>query len=178
MGPYNTPHILAFLDRLHHMVTAGNEMLQMQYTVIWDNVSFHRSALVQNWFQHHPQLTVLYLPPYSPFLNPMEEFFSAWRWKVYDLQPQAQVLLIQAMEDACDQSTPQLCKDGFNIQDGSSRVVLLMRILLVMLMKFSGQIQLGEEIFFFSDYFLCLLLFFTVIVTCTGYSIVRLSVVC
>lgn len=86
-------------------------------------------------------------------------------------------------------STPQLCKDGFDIQDGSSRVVLLMRILLVMLMKFSGQIQLGEEIMysmftvvfsvqycqFFSDYFLCLLLF-TVIVTCTGYSILRLSV--
>ncbi|KAI7800421.1 hypothetical protein IRJ41_002844 [Triplophysa rosa] len=103
MGPYNTPHILAFLDRLHHIITAGNEMHQIQYTVIWDNVSFHRSALVQNWFQHHPQLTVLYLPPYSPFLNPIEEFFSAWRWKVYDLQPQAQVPLIQAMEEACDQ---------------------------------------------------------------------------
>lgn len=68
-------------------------------------------------------------------------------------------------------------------------IVFLMRILLVMLMKFSGQIQLGEEIMysmftvvfsvqycpFFSDYFLCLLLF-TVIVTCTGYSILRLSV--
>ena len=25
----------------------------------------------------------LYLPPYSPFLNPIEELFSAWRWKVY-----------------------------------------------------------------------------------------------
>lgn len=72
--PYNTPHILAFLDRLHHIGTAGNEMHQMQYTVIWDNVSFHRSALVQNWFQHHPHLTVLYLLPYSPFLNPIEEF--------------------------------------------------------------------------------------------------------
>jgi len=32
IGPYNTPHILAFLDRLS---------------------PFHRSALVQNWFQHH-----------------------------------------------------------------------------------------------------------------------------
>ncbi|XDV41651.1 hypothetical protein PO909_010472 [Leuciscus waleckii] len=54
-------------------------------------------------FQHHPQLTVLYLPPYSPFLNPIEKFFSTWQSKVYDLQPQAQVPLIQAMEDACDQ---------------------------------------------------------------------------
>ena len=61
-----------------YIVTAGNQMHQIQYIVIWDNVSFHHAALVQNWFQHHPQFTVLYLPLYSPFLNP------AWRWKVYD----------------------------------------------------------------------------------------------
>ena len=75
----------------------------MQFTVVWDNVSFHRSALVQNWFQHHPQFTILYLPPYSLFLNPIDEFFLAWWWKVYDLRPQAQVPLIQDMEKACDQ---------------------------------------------------------------------------
>ena len=68
MGPYNTPHILTCLERLHNIVTAVNHRHQMQYIVIWDNVSFHRSALVQNWFQHHPQFTELYLPPYSPFL--------------------------------------------------------------------------------------------------------------
>ena len=33
----------------------------------------------------------------------IEEFFSAWRWKVYDLRLQAEVPLIQAMEEACDQ---------------------------------------------------------------------------
>ncbi|XP_062413404.1 uncharacterized protein LOC134104102 [Pungitius pungitius] len=102
MGPYNTALILAFLDQLHN-ITALNQIDRMQYIVVWDNVSFHRSALVQNWFQQHPQFTVLYLPPYSPFLNPIEEFFSAWRWKVYDLRLQAEVPLIQAMEDACDQ---------------------------------------------------------------------------
>lgn len=75
----------------------------MQYIVTWDNVSFHRSALVQNWFTQHPHFTVLFLPPYSPFLNPIEDFFSAWRWKVYDLHPLAWVALIQAMEEACDQ---------------------------------------------------------------------------
>ena len=30
-----------------------------------------------------PRFSVQYLPPYSPFLNPIEEIFSAWRWKVY-----------------------------------------------------------------------------------------------
>ena len=93
---------LTFLDRLYN-ITAVNNMHQMQYIVIWDNVSFHHSALVQNWFQHHPHFTILYLPPYSPFLNPIEEFFSGWWWRVYDLQPQAQAPLIQAMEEAYDQ---------------------------------------------------------------------------
>ena len=101
MGPYNTALILTFLDQLHN-ITAANQIDHMQYIVVWDNVSFHRSALVQNWFQQHPHFTILYLPPYSPFLNPIEEFFSAWRWKVYDLRLQAEVPLIQAME-ACDQ---------------------------------------------------------------------------
>ncbi|XP_030266443.1 uncharacterized protein LOC115577677 [Sparus aurata] len=103
MGPYNTAHILTFLDQLHNILTV-NQIQQMQYIVIWDKVSFHRSAQVHNWFQHNPQFSVLYLPPYSPFLNPIEQFFSAWRWKVYDLQPQAQVPLTEAMEEACDQT--------------------------------------------------------------------------
>lgn len=105
LGPYNTAHILTFLDRLHNIVTAEDQMdaEQMRYIVIWDNVSFHRSALVQNWFHQHPQFSLQYLPPYSPFLNPIEEFFSAWRWKVYDLQPYVRIPLIQAMEEACDQ---------------------------------------------------------------------------
>jgi len=50
-----------------------------------------------------PTITVQYLPPYTPFLNPIKAFFSAWRWKVYDLRPYVQMALIQAMEEACDQ---------------------------------------------------------------------------
>ena len=41
------------------------------------------------------------LPPYSPFLNPIEEFFSSWRWKVYDRQPYTRENLLRAMELAC-----------------------------------------------------------------------------
>ncbi|KAK0135588.1 hypothetical protein N1851_028538 [Merluccius polli] len=76
LGPYNANLILAFLDRLHEIVTALNQVDQMRYIVVWDNVSFHRAALVQNWFHEHPEFEVLYLPPYSPFRNPIEVFFS------------------------------------------------------------------------------------------------------
>ncbi len=102
LGPYNTGHILTFLDRLHNILIPPERMndadhQRNRYVVVWDNVSFHRAAPVQNWF------LVQYLPPYSPFLNPIEEFFSAWRWKVYDRQPFVRMPLVQAMEEACDE---------------------------------------------------------------------------
>ncbi len=43
LGPYNMAHIFTFLDRLHNIVTAEDQIdaEQMRYIVIWDNVSFH-----------------------------------------------------------------------------------------------------------------------------------------
>ncbi|XP_027008009.2 uncharacterized protein LOC113646166 [Tachysurus fulvidraco] len=99
LGPYNTGQIIVFLDALHAVVQ--DKLQQPRFVVIWDNVSFHRAALVLDWFTNHNNFTPLYLPPYSPFLNAIEELFSAWRWKVYDRQPHARMPLLQAMEEAC-----------------------------------------------------------------------------
>ncbi|KAA0725390.1 hypothetical protein E1301_Tti021982 [Triplophysa tibetana] len=101
VGPYNTAHIITFLDTLHDMLTNVQRQEQTRYVIIWDNVSFPRAALVRNWYTDHPLFTVLNLPPYSPFFNPIEEFFSAWRWKVYDRHPHQCIALSQAMEEAC-----------------------------------------------------------------------------
>ena len=101
LGPFNTAHLITFLDTLHDTLIPPDQIdspEQLRYVVIWDNVSFHRAALVPNWFTAHPRFC--YLPPYSPFLNPIEELFSAWRWKVYDRNPQTLIPLLQAMEDA------------------------------------------------------------------------------
>ncbi|KAL7839064.1 hypothetical protein SRHO_G00257220 [Serrasalmus rhombeus] len=104
LGPYNTPRLVSFLDELKNLLNLPQEEEpeQPSYVVIWDNVSFHRAALVNDWFTNNPQFVVLHLPPYSPFLNPIEEFFSAWRWKVYERRPHERVALLQAMEEACD----------------------------------------------------------------------------
>lgn len=59
-------------------------------------------------------MVCLLLSSYSPFLNPVVEFFSAWRWRVYDHQPRAQVALLDAMNAACQEITlsrmDQTCK--------------------------------------------------------------------
>ncbi|XP_061591431.1 uncharacterized protein LOC133456827 [Cololabis saira] len=115
LGAYNTDLLLAFLDGLHNLLVPPDHVYDQQrvhFVVIWDNVSFHRAARVQEWFQDHQNVSVLYLPPYSPFLNPIEEFFSAWRWKVYERNTQTRVTLLQAMEEACADVSPESCQ-GF-----------------------------------------------------------------
>ncbi|KAL7868696.1 hypothetical protein SRHO_G00100800 [Serrasalmus rhombeus] len=99
-----SPRLVSFLDELKNLLNLPQEEEpeQPSYVVIWDNVRFHRAALVNDWFTNNPQFVVLHLPPYSPFLNPIEEFFSAWRWKVYERRPHERVALLQAMEEACD----------------------------------------------------------------------------
>ncbi|XP_038132999.1 uncharacterized protein LOC119778035 [Cyprinodon tularosa] len=59
------------------------------YLVIWDNVNFHRGPRIREWFENNPRFINVCLPPYSPSLNPIEDFFSAWKWKVYDRTPYA-----------------------------------------------------------------------------------------
>eukprot|EP00063_Salmo_salar_P045229 XP_014020064.1 PREDICTED: uncharacterized protein LOC106581979 [Salmo salar] len=82
LGPYNTALLITFLDTLHGILIPAEQRggpEQPRYVVIWDNVSFHWAALVRNWFIDHPQFIVLYLPPYSPFLNPIEELHGDGR---------------------------------------------------------------------------------------------------
>ncbi|XP_067220523.1 uncharacterized protein [Chanodichthys erythropterus] len=72
-------------------VVGDQEQMVRNFVVVWDNVQFHHSALVREWFENHPQFRMVFLPPYSPFLNPIEEFFSSWRWKVHDRNPYNQM---------------------------------------------------------------------------------------
>ncbi|KAI2667124.1 Insertion element IS630 uncharacterized 39 kDa protein [Labeo rohita] len=71
------------------------------YVITGDNVAFHHSRLVNEWFAAQPRIMMQFLPAYSPFLNPIEEFFSAWRWKVYDHRPYEQMPLLEAMNAGC-----------------------------------------------------------------------------
>ncbi|KAJ8377124.1 hypothetical protein SKAU_G00077040, partial [Synaphobranchus kaupii] len=104
LGPYNTPRLLTFLDELKNILIPPQDEgpEQPTYVAIWDDISFHRTALVHNWFAGNRCFVVLYLPPYSPFVNQIEGFFSTWRWRVYDRRPHERVALLQAMEEACD----------------------------------------------------------------------------
>ncbi|XP_019210903.2 uncharacterized protein LOC109199985 [Oreochromis niloticus] len=87
LGSYNTQRLLTFLEELKDI------LLDRQQP---------RTNQIREWFTtNSDHFLNVCLPPYSPFLNPIEEFFSSWRWKVYDRQPYTRKNLLRAMELAC-----------------------------------------------------------------------------
>ncbi|RXN26514.1 hypothetical protein ROHU_036474 [Labeo rohita] len=115
IGPYNTDRLLLFLEDLHERLVPEVERGQVGdhlpiYVITWDNVAFHHSRAVTAWFDAHPRMMSHFLAPYSPFLNPIEEFFSAWRWKVFDHRPHDQMSLLDAMDAACKDITAEHCQ--------------------------------------------------------------------
>lgn len=94
--------LVTFLDALNERLVPPEEGGLLRpgmtlYVVIWYNVAFRRCRLVNEWFAAQPCMMMQFLPAYSPFLNPIEEFFSAWRWKVYHHRPYDHMSLLEAM---------------------------------------------------------------------------------
>ena len=69
--PYNTESFYTFLnDELIPSLPIQTKAILM------DNVSFHRSKRILGLLENH-SLTPLFIPPYSPRCNPIEEVFSS-----------------------------------------------------------------------------------------------------
>ena len=55
IGPYNTERLITFLDALKDLLIPLEERGLLRpgmtlYVIIWDNVAFHHSRLVNEWF--------------------------------------------------------------------------------------------------------------------------------
>ena len=71
LGPFNTEHIIQFLDALHD--AAVQDRPEQPRFVVWDNVCFHRAALVRNWFT-------------SPILAPLHTISKPHRRIIFGLE--------------------------------------------------------------------------------------------
>jgi transposase len=47
--------------------------------LIWDNLNVHKAAGLREFAAWHDWLTISYLPPYAPDLNPVEGIWSLLR---------------------------------------------------------------------------------------------------
>lgn len=93
-GSFNTQTFLDFLESLD---------LPPGTVILMDNVKFHHSKAVTA-FAQRKRLTILYIPPYSPWFNPIEYCFSVIKRAFH---------MVQNIHDAFGALRPEHCKAFF-----------------------------------------------------------------
>lgn len=73
--------LAGMIDAAHQQLGRANIIL------IWDNDTAHRDAEMKGLIAERAWLTVFYLPPYTPTLNPVEGVWSALKRSVSNLTP-------------------------------------------------------------------------------------------
>ena len=72
---FDAQSFLAFLQSLLRRRSRGKQMV-----VITDNARYHHAVLLTDWLRaHRASLELLFLPPYSPELNPIERVWKLLR---------------------------------------------------------------------------------------------------
>lgn len=73
-------------------------------TVIIDNASFHKSEKIKNLMQA-AGIKLIYLPPYSPDLNPIEHYWHKIKNSIRKLMRNSKLLLENAMEQTLKETS-------------------------------------------------------------------------
>ena len=72
---FNAESLQRFLERLLTHRSRGKHLI-----FVLDNAKYHHARALQPWLrQHRKVLTLLFLPPYSPELNPIERVWKLTR---------------------------------------------------------------------------------------------------
>lgn len=72
---FNAVSFQRFLRRLLQRCPRGRRLV-----VILDNATYHHARVLRSWLRRHrTRLTLLFLPPYSPELNPIERVWKLAR---------------------------------------------------------------------------------------------------
>ncbi|TQE15434.1 IS630 family transposase [Streptomyces ipomoeae] len=61
------------------LLIAAHQQLGGPIVLIWDNLNVHKAADLQKFAASRDWLTICYLPPYAPDLNPVEGIWSLLR---------------------------------------------------------------------------------------------------
>jgi transposase len=86
--------------------------LRLGQLVVMDNLSAHRGARVRQLVEKRG-CELLYLPPYSPDLSPIEEAFSKIKGILRKAQARSREALVESMGRALDAITPRDAKAFF-----------------------------------------------------------------
>jgi transposase len=114
-GPMNGEAFLSYVEQV--LLPA----LRLDDVVVMDNLSTHKTAAVEEAFRKNG-VRVLYLPPYSPDLNPIENMWSKVKAAIRQKAARTVNALMYAMAEALDTITENDClgyfkNAGYKIHD-------------------------------------------------------------
>jgi transposase len=106
--PTDTDIFLAYVEHLLYPVLKAGDV------VVMDNLSAHKAPAVQQWVEK-AGAEVLYLPPYSPDLNPIEKAWAKIKQQLREAKARTKEALDQAITDALPHITPANAKAWFRL---------------------------------------------------------------
>lgn len=102
---YNTLSFNSFMSSLFEYIEKekpGNS------AIVLDNVAFHKNKQIHDIVKSKGH-TLLFLPPYSPFLNPIENMFSKWKQSIRIENPNNESELFDLIENVNNLISSQDC---------------------------------------------------------------------
>jgi transposase len=105
---FNGGDFVSYLQDLFRIFT-DNDITGV--TLVMDNVAFHKIQVVQE-LARNAHIRIMYLPPYSPFLNPIEELFAKWKVMIRAASPRDEGHLRELIDQTHERITVADCQ-GF-----------------------------------------------------------------
>jgi len=97
--PTDTDIFLAYIEHLLYPVLKPGDV------VVMDNLSAHKAPAVREWIEK-AAAELLYLPPYSPDLNPIEKAWAKLKQLLRAAKARSKQTLDQAITEALPHITP------------------------------------------------------------------------
>lgn len=104
----DTDIFLAYVEHVLYPVLKPGDV------VVMDNLSAHKAPAVREWIEK-AAAELLYLPPYSPDLNPIEKAWAKLKQLLREAKARTRETLDQAITEALPQITPANAKAWFRL---------------------------------------------------------------
>jgi transposase len=102
----------SFSEFINEILNKFRELGLENRIIVMDNVPFHKCIEVREKIILEGHV-IKYLPPYSPFLNPIENLFSQWKQMVRSSDPNNEALLFSIIDDTFQQITQNNCANYY-----------------------------------------------------------------
>ena len=106
--PTDIDIFLAYVEHLLYPVLKPGDV------VVMDNLSAHKAPAVSEWIEK-AGAEVLYLPPYSPDLNPIEKAWAKLKQLLRAVKARSKETLDQAITELLPSITPDNAKAWFRL---------------------------------------------------------------